>query len=232
MTRSRTPSQTAPGPVLWPVAGAAAGLFSVLLGIAGGLLETALSGPWPATGDPAYGPFLARNRGPVLAQSMFFVLGQAALVCFLGWVWARLLRAEGAPGTVSAVAFGAGFMAAALNIAGQGVQLVLTMPAAASMDAATASAVTDLCVVLLALANLPLAVSFAAVAALSLARGAYPRWLGGIAAGAAVAALLSVLSLVPTAGPLSPMGGLTTALRLVPLLWYLPAAVVMLRSRS
>ncbi|MFI7495957.1 hypothetical protein ACH9D2_14740 [Kocuria sp. M4R2S49] len=232
MTRSRTPSQTAPGPVLWPVAGAAAGLLSVLLGIAGGLLETALSGPWPATGDPAYGPFLARNRGPVLAQSMLFVLGQAALVCFLGWVWARLLRAEGAPGTVSAVAFGAGFMAAALNIAGQGVQLVLTMPAAASMDAATASAVTDLCVVLLALANLPLAVSFAAVAALSLARGAYPRWLGGIAAGAAVAALLSVLSLVPTAGPLSPMGGLTTALRLVPLLWYLPAAVVMLRSRS
>lgn len=232
MSRSRTLSQRAPGPVLWPVAGAAAGLLSVLLGLAGGLLETALSGPWPATGDPAYGTFLVRNRGPLLAQSMLFVLGQAALVCFLGWVRARLLRAEGSPGAVSAVAFGAGLMAAALNIAGQGVQLVLTMPAAASMDAATASAVSDLCVVLLALANLPLAVSFAAVAALSLARGAYPRWLGGIAAGAAAAALLSVLSLVPTEGPLSPLGGLTTALRVVPVLWYLPAAVVMLRSRS
>lgn len=231
MARSRTLPASAPVPVLWPVAGAAAGLLTVLLGIAGGLLETAISGPWPATGDPAHGLFLARNRVPLLAQSMLFVLGQAALVCFLGWVRARLLRAEGAPGTVSAVAFGAGLMAAVLNIAGQGVQLVLTMPAAASMDAGTAGAVMDLCVVLLALANLPLAVSFAAVAALSLTRGAYPRWLGGIAAGAAVAALLSVFSLVPTAGPLSPLGGLTTALRLVPALWYLPAAVVMLRGR-
>ena len=27
-------------------------------------------------------------------------------------------------------------------------------------------------------------------------------------------------------------GGLTTALRVVPVLWYLPAALVMLRSRS
>lgn len=231
MTRSRTSSRSAPVPVLWPVAGALAGLLSVLLGLAGGLLETALSGPWPATGDPAFGAFLERNRAPLLAQSLLFVLGQAALVCFLGWVRARLLRAEGEPGTVTAVAFGAGLMAAVLNIAGQAVQLVLTMPAAASMDAGTAGAVMDLCVVLLALASLPLAVSFAAVAALSLARGAYPRWLGGIAAGAAAAALLSVLSLVPTAGPLSSLGELTTALRLVPVLWYLPAAVVMLRSR-
>ncbi|MEX5295932.1 hypothetical protein QYM41_11705 [Kocuria sp. CPCC 205268] len=229
MTRSRTSSPSAP--VLWPVAGAAAGLLSVLLGLAGGLMETALSGPWPAAADPALGPFLVDNRGPLLAQSLFFVLGQAALVCFLGWVRARLLRAEGPPGTVSAVAFGAGLTAVGLNIAGQGVQLVLTMPSAAWTDPPTAGAVTDLCVVLLALANLPLAVSFAAVAVLSLARGAYPRWLGGIAAGAAAAALLSVFSLVPTAGPLSPLGELTTALRLAPVLWYLPAAVVMLRDR-
>ena len=37
------------------------------------------------------------------------------------------------------------------------------------------------------------------------------------------------LSLVPADGPLSPTGALTTVLRLVPLFWYVPAAVVMLR---
>jgi hypothetical protein len=221
------PTTTAP---VWPVAGAVAGLLSVVLGLAGGLMETMLSGPWPAAGDTSYGPFLAENRTPVLAQSMLFVAGQAALIWFLGYVRARLLRAEGYPGVLTAVAFGAGLTAAAFNIAGQGVQLVLTLPSTTALDPGVLAALMNLCVVTIALANAPLALMFAAVAALSVGRGAYPAWLGWIAAAATLAAMLSTVSLVPTEGPLSPLGPLTTALRLVPVLWYLPAAVVMLRE--
>ena len=72
-------------------------------------------------------------------------------------------------------------------------------------------------------------VMFLAIALLSLRLQAYPRWLGWIAAAAATAAFVSTLSLVPADGPLAPTGVLTTALRLVPLFWYVPAAVVMLR---
>ena len=87
----------------------------------------------------------------------------------------------------------------------------------------------DLCLVTLNLANLPAAVMFLAIALVSLRLLAYPRWLGWIAAAAAAASFVSTLSLVPADGPLSPTGALTTVLRLVPLFWYVPAAVVMLR---
>lgn len=219
------------GPVLWPRLGAAAGLLAVALGVAGGSMEMLLSGPWPAPGDPSYGPFLALNRAPALTQSMLFLLGQGALIWFLGYVRVRLRTAEGAAGALSAVAFGTGLVAAAFNAAAAGVQIVLTMPSTTSLDPGVLGALMNLCVVLFAVANLPLAVFFTAVATLSLARRAFPGWLGGIAVAAALAALLSTFSPVPTEGPLSPLGGLTTALRLAPLLWYLPAAVLMLRDR-
>jgi hypothetical protein len=104
----------------------------------------------------------------------------------------------------------------------------LTLPSAASLDTTAAGAIEDLCLV--TLADLPLAVMFAAIAALSLGPRAYPAWLGWIAAAAAAAVLISTFSLVPVSGPLSPLGWLTSLLRLVPALWHIPAAVIMIRN--
>jgi hypothetical protein len=210
-------------------AGAFTGLLSAGLGIAGGLLEGALTGPWPDAADPDYAQFLVANRAPILAQSMLFVFSSAALLWFLGYVRARLQRAEPAPGTVSAIAFGAGALAVGLNILGQAAQITLTLPSQARIPPEVAAAVADLCLVTLNLANLPAAVMFLAIALLSLRLRAYPRWLGWTAAAAATASFISTFSLIPPDGPLSPTGAVTTALRLVPLLWYVSAAVVMLR---
>ncbi|KUM33148.1 hypothetical protein [Arthrobacter sp. EPSL27] len=209
--------------------GAVSGLLSAGLGIAGGLLESALTGPWPDAADPGYAQYLAANRVPILAQSLLFVFSSAALLWFLGFVRARLRCAEPAPGTVSVIAFGAGALAVGLNILGQAAQITLTLPSQGRVPPDVAAAVADLCLVTLNLANLPAGVMFLAIALVSLRLRAYPLWLGWTAAAAAGASFVSVLSLVPVAGPLSPTGGLTTALRLVPLLWYVPAAVVMLR---
>lgn len=214
---------------LYFFSGALSGLLSAGLGIAGGLLEGALTGPWPDAADPGYAQFLVANRAPVLAQSMLFVFSSATLLWFLGYVRARLLRAEPEPGAVSGIAFGAGALAVGLNILGQTAQITLTLPSQARIPPEVAAAVADLCLVTLNLANLPAAVMFLAIALLSLRLLAYPRWLGWTAAAAAAASFVSTFSLVPADGPLSPTGAVTTALRLVPLLWYVPAAVVMLR---
>lgn len=228
----RLPQQAAPPAGLFLVTGALSGLLAAALGVAGGMLEMALTGPWPDAADPGYAGYLAANRAPVLAQSMLFVFSSAALLWFLGFVRARLLRAEPAPGAVSGIAFGAGALAVGLNILGQAAQITLTLPSQARIPTDVAAAVADLCLVTLNLANLPAGVMFLAIALLSLRLGAYPRWLGWIAAAAATAAFVSTFSLIPAEGPLSPTGALTTALRLVPLLWYVPAAVVMLRRRG
>jgi hypothetical protein len=178
-----------------------------MLGIGAGLLESASIGTWPAASDPSYTSFLTQNRTPILAQSLLFVFSSAAMIWFLGYVRARLLRAEGTPGTLSSIAFGAGLIAAAMNISGQAAQIVLTLPSAASLDTHAAGAIEDLCLVTLTLADVPLAVMFAAIAALSLGARAYPAWLGWIAVAAAVAALIFTFSLVPVSGPLSPWAG-------------------------
>ncbi|MGP4032695.1 hypothetical protein [Pseudarthrobacter sp. 1C304] len=218
-----------PGAGVFLRTGAVSGLLAAGLGIAGGLLEGALTGPWPDAADSGYAQYLAANRAPILAQSLLFVFSSAALLWFLGFVRARLRCAEPAPGTLSAIAFGAGALAAGLNILGQAAQITLTLPSQDRVPPDVAAAVADLCLVILNLANLPAGVMFLAIALVSLRLRAYPLWLGWTAAAAAAASFLSAFSLVPADGPLSPTGGLTTALRLVPLLWYVPAAVVMLR---
>src|SRR5664279_5628019 len=110
--------------------GATSGLISIMLGIGAAFLESASLGTWPAASDPSYTSFLTQNRAPIL----LFVFSSAAMIWFLGYVRARLLRAEGTPGTLSSIAFGAGLIAAAMNISGQAAQIVLTLPSAASLD--------------------------------------------------------------------------------------------------
>jgi len=210
--------------------GATSGLIALMLSTGAAFLEIASIGTWPAASDPSYTSFLTQNRTPILAQSLLFVFSAAAMIWFLGYVRARLLRAEGAPGTLSSIAFGAGLIAAAMNISGQAAQIVLTLPSAASLDTHAAGAIEDLCLVTTTLADVPLVVMFAAIAALSLGPHAYPAWLGWIAVAAAAAALVFTFSLVPVSGPLSPLGWLTNLLRLVPALWYIPAIVIMIRN--
>lgn len=213
-------------------AGALSGLLSAVLGAAGGALESALSGPWPTAADPGYAAYLVANKTPVLTQGILFVFSSAALLWFLGYVRAVLLRGELAPGTLSGIVFGAGVLAVGMDILGQAAQVMLMQPSQSRIPPDVAAAVADLCLVTLNLANLPAGVMFAAIALVSLRLAAYPPWLGWIAAAAAAASLMSTLSLIPPDGPLSPTGGMTTALRLVPLFWYVPAAIVMIRRRG
>gem|GEM_PF-1650622 len=218
------------GRTMWETWGAASAFLMILLGAAGGALERALSRPWPTGSDPAFADFLTQNRAPILTQSILFLFSSAVLIWFLGYLRHYLLGAEGAPGTLTNIVFGAGLVSVGLNMMGQCAQIVLTLPSQSSVAPGVASALEDLGLTTLAVANLPLVVMFTALAILSLRKRAFPTWLGWIAVFTAITSLLSVTSLIPADGALSPLGWLTNLLRLVPLVWYIPAATAMIRK--
>jgi len=223
-TTSARPAVDSRAATIW---GAWIGVAGMLLtGAAGGV--EALLGPWPSGSDPDFAGFLREGAGLILAQSLLFVFGAAAYIWFLGFIRARLLRAEGGQGTFSAIAFGAGVLTFGMIIVAQAAQVTLTLSSVAPVAAGVAVVVEGLCSVTTALANIPAAVMFAAVATLVFTRRAFPRWLGWITVLCALASVLSAVSVTAADGPLAPTGWLTTVARLVPALFYLPAAVLLL----
>lgn len=168
----------------------------------------------------------AEHRTAILAQSMLFLAGSAAALWFLAGVRARMVRAEGSPGRVAALAYGAGLTWVGVNIVAQAVQMGLAGDPAGRAPVAliaTASA-------LMGAANLPLAVCLGAVATGSLRYAAFPRWSGLLAGAAAVAQAALWAATIVGSGPLAPGGWLNSLLYPVFLVWLAPAAVVMGRK--
>jgi hypothetical protein len=204
---------------------AATGYAALLCGMG----AVALERPWPSTSSPAALPmFLTDNRAAILGQSLLFLISAAFFLWFLGSLRGYLLPREPGTGRVTMIAFTAGMIGYGLIIVGQAPQITLTLPAQASMDPALAALLTDLGYVMLLVANIPLAVMFTAIAVVSLRHGAFPTWLGWIAALAALAALVLPFAVVDPTGPLAPQGWLSYLLYLTPIVWLIPATTVMI----
>lgn len=204
---------------------AASGFGALVAGVAAAGFER----PWPTEPGPAFVAFLVENRGALAAQSMLFIIGSACTVWFLASLRTFLARAEGASSRSATLAFGAGLLWAGINMIGQAPQLVLTLPSAAHLDPGLARLMADLCFVTLNLANLPLAVMLAAVAAVSLRTKVLPVWLGWLSVVTSLAALALFFAVVQATGPLAPQGWLTLALYPASALWLIPTTVVMIR---
>jgi len=204
--------------------GAAAALLAIVVGLGGAALER----PWPTEGE-AFTTFLAQNRGAIVGQSLFFMVGAAVNLFFIGSLRSFLARAEGGGAPLAHVAFGSGLVWAGLNIVGQAPQILLTLPSQAALDPTLARLLADLCFVMLNVANLPLAVMFAATAMVSLKTHALPAWLGVLAAIASAAAFALCFAVAQASGPLAPQGWLTLVLYPSSVIFLLPAAIVMIR---
>ena len=205
---------------------AATGYAALLCGMG----AVALERPWPGTSNPeAFPVFLADNHAAILGQSMLFLLSAGFFLWFLGSLRDYLLPREPGTGRVTMIAFTAGMTGYGLIIVGQAPQITLTLPAQASLDPALAALLTDLGYVMLLVANIPLAVMYGAIAVVSLRHGAFPTWLGWIAAVAAVAALALPFAVVDPTGPLAPQGWLSYLLYLTPIVWLIPATTLMTR---
>lgn len=191
-------------------------------GAAGGALERG----WPSANSPEQvAVFIVEHRAAILGQSMLFLLSSAIYLWFLGSLRSFLIRAEGAPGRLSTVAFGAGLGWVILGMVAQAFQVGQTM----AVEGGVQPALLWVMAATFAISNLPCAVMLAAVAVASLRHRAFPVWLGGISIAAAVAQLLLWCGTVVGSGPLAPNGWLTYLLYPMLLVWLVPTTVVMIR---
>ncbi len=204
--------------------GAAAALVAIAVGMGGLALER----PWPQ-GGAAFTEFLANNRGAIVGQSLFFMVGAALNLFFFASLRSFLARAEGGGAPLANAAFGAGILSSGLNIVGQAPQILLTLPSQAALDPSLARLLADLCFVMLNVANLPLAVMFAATAAVGFKTRVLPVWLSVLAAVVAAAAFALSFAVAQASGPLAPQGWLTLALYPSSVIWLVPGAIVMIR---
>lgn len=205
----------------------ATGYAALLCGLGAALLEK----PWPA--NPADLPsFLTENHSAVLGQSLLFAVSSGFLLWFLGSLRTHLRRAEPGDGRVSMIAFTAGTVGAGVTLLALGPQIALTLPGRGWIEPVTAAMAVDLGYVMLALANLPMAVMYAAVAVVSLRDRAFPAWLGWVSALSGACGAGLVLALIDPTGPLAPQGWLSYTFYLVPVIWLAAAPTVMLLDAS
>lgn len=97
---------------------------------------------------------------------------------FLGSLRTFLMRAEPIGGRVATIAFAAGMVGYGLTVLALAPQIASALPGRTWIEPATAGMAVDLGYVMLTLANLPMAVMYAAVAIVSLRAKAFPVWLG------------------------------------------------------
>lgn len=199
------------------------GYLSLLCGIGAAALER----PWPSTPQdiPA---FLVADRTAVLWQALLFLLGGAFFMWFLGSLRTFMIRGEPHRGQVTMVAFTAGMVGDGMTMLALCPQLALTLPDRGWIDATTAAMTVDLGYVMLTVANLPIAVMYAAVAVVSLRERVFPPWLGWLSAAAAGCCAVLTLSLIDPTGPVAPQGWLSYLLYVVPVVWLATTPTVML----
>ena len=204
---------------------AASGYVVILFGIAGAAFERG--------GPPLNAPveetlaFFSKYRNELLSQSLMFVLSAGAYLWFFGSLRTFLQRAEGGPGMLSTIAFGAGIVTAGIQIVFQGFQVALAVASNRPVEPTLAALFSNATLALSVVAYVPMAVMLAAVAVVSLRDRAFPSWLGWLSAFAAMAHVLMSIGLVVEGGPLVPGGTLTYGLYGVSLLWLVATTTVM-----
>jgi hypothetical protein len=182
--------------------GAAIGYLVFLLGIGGAAFERGAPPANAPVGETL--AFIARYRSELLAQSLLFVLSAGVYLWFFGSLRTYLHRAEGDLGTISGVGFGAGVLWAGLQMVMQSVQVALALSAAETVEPSLAALISDLSFALSVIAYVPMAVVLATMAMVGFRTGAFPAWVSGLSALAALINLVMSLGLIVDSGPSAP----------------------------
>lgn len=181
-----------------------AGLAAVVLMVVGGVLVPT-DPPGPASTAEQVVRWTFEDRRRLLVGSVTVATGLALAIVFFAGLRALCARAEGAPGILSTIAWGA--MLVAVAIAFVGIAMAQTQAhLVLDGDPATVEAFHDARLLLVNLAGLPAAVGLVAFGAV-MVRTRFPnRWLGALAGLAAVTQLLGVVAL-SRVGFFAPSGG-------------------------
>jgi hypothetical protein len=209
----------------WDRWGAATGYLVFALGVAAATFER--GAPLANAPVEATLAFVAAYRTELRAQSLLFVLSAGVYLWWFGSLRSFLLRAEGEPGRLATVAFGAGVSWAGLQMVLQSAQVALAMGSGGDVAPGLAGMIGDLTYALSVIAYVPMAIMLAAVAVISWRTGVLPAWLGWLSAITAATNLCMSLGIVVDSGPLVPGGTLTYALYALMVVWLVAVTTVM-----
>jgi hypothetical protein len=171
--------------------------------------------------------FVATYRTELLMQSLLFVLSAGVYLWFFGSLRSFLLRAEGKPGRISTIAFGAGVSVVGMQLVFQSVQVALALGADEPGASARVGMLSDLAYALSVIAYVPMAIVLAAVAVVSFRTRAFPVWVGWLSAIVSAMNLCLTAGIVMDSGPLVPGGGLTYGRYLLMVVWLLVVTTIM-----
>lgn len=190
--------------------GPLAGVAAVVLWVIGFILFEAAGVSTSDTGEEILAAYEG-DEATIIAAGWLFMLGGLLFLWFLGTLRTRLLAAEGLPGHLTSIAFGAGVAAAIFLIALPSGDLAAAT--ADNLEPAAAVALSNLSTAFFVGAEVSAILLLVATALLAL-RGALPRWL------AWVNLALSVILVIPLIGWLGVVLGLPIWVLLVSwLLW-------------
>lgn len=205
-----------------PLTAALSGAASVVLLFVGQAVGGGSSGPGLSSSRAEVAAWLPKQHASAAqyAGGMLELLGILALVIFAATLWS-VLRAGDDGSVPAATAFGAGLLSAAIKLASVPAVFAVLWRREQGIDPQLATALLDMNNVSWVLTWAVDALMLGAAAGAILQRGVLPRWLGLLAAAAAVILLLST----PVANHVPPLGVLLT------FAWMIATSVVLARRR-
>ena len=199
--------------------GAASGAVCVIAVMVGNGL--ALAGWSGATDGPGVLADLQREQSVVNIVGLSMeLLGWAALVMFLGYLYRVLQRAEGPDGWLAPVAFGSGLIMVCIKL-GSVAPLTAAWYRSDDLTMTTATTLSDLGGALFVVSGWATGLLVASAAGSALVSGVLPRWLGWSGMVSGVAALVA-----GTAGIMDPLDYIPLPF-LAGLLWILITSVLL-----
>lgn len=214
---------------MWERLGAATGIVSVVL-FAVGFSQGPESPELEKATAQQMRSFLAENSSRLRMLTLLMVLASFFLLWFLGSLRTALLGAEGVPGRLTSIAFGAGVLNVALYLATFGITGQGLFADAGELDPNVAR---DIFVVgetgfgPLGVATIARAAMVGAASLVALRFGGLPRWLGWIGAVVAAASFLGTFTIVESSPGEGPLGGVWFFSWLAFTLWVLLTSIVL-----
>ena len=212
----------------WERLGAATGIVFVVLAVAG-LLFVSMP-PEPGASVEEVVAYSVENRDGLLIQSYLFGLAGIFFLWFLGSLRAYLRRAEGDPGRLSAVAFGAGIATFAAFGTGTGIAAAIAYSIAGTASPDVTAALSRIVALAFTGTSFPLIALVASTALVGGRTKTLPAWHGYFGWLLIPIALVSSLGTFFADGPLAPGGMYGYALFGLFLVWFLAASIHLTRE--
>jgi hypothetical protein len=211
----------------WERWGAEAGIAAFVFGI----IAFVVMGELPdqnASGKELIS-WAADNRDGVRLSLVFWALSSGCALFFLGALRSRISGAEGNHSELATAAVAGGLFAVLCGFVGGMLMAMTAWRDGVDMPAGTVQALWDGSNLTQTFGNAGFAVLAGALAAVVLATGMLPKWVGWYSAAVGALCVVSLFGMVMDSGAMAPMGAFQLAVALATFVDVLVVSVEMLR---